>query len=128
MKLLLFTATFYLMISQITVSASFLRGLARKEQEFSTSFLRGLARKELECNCPTVTCVFEPCPYYECRGPNCVLVQPSEPSGGGTPCGPTTCQGNNVCCNESCGICTQPDGSCTLQFCDNGGGLRLLRG
>ena len=41
------------------------------------------------------------------------------PGGGGQPveCGPTTCARGQVCCNESCGICTPPGGFCTQQFC-----------
>ncbi len=35
----------------------------------------------------------------------------------GTPCGPTTCSGGDVCCNASCGICTPPGGFCTQQVC-----------
>jgi hypothetical protein len=37
----------------------------------------------------------------------------------GTPCGPSRCGGGQVCCNESCGICTEPDGFCTQQICDS---------
>lgn len=36
----------------------------------------------------------------------------------GGPCGPTRCQQGEVCCNESCGICTPPGGMCTQQFCE----------
>merc|ERR1712019_74861 len=32
-------------------------------------------------------------------------------------CGPNTCEIGEVCCNESCGICTRPGGFCTKQFC-----------
>jgi hypothetical protein len=32
-------------------------------------------------------------------------------------CGPVTCERGEVCCNESCGICTAPDGACDQQFC-----------
>jgi hypothetical protein len=40
-----------------------------------------------------------------------------EPDGGGVPCGPTTCPPGQVCCNESCGICTPPDGMCIMIAC-----------
>jgi len=33
-------------------------------------------------------------------------------------CGLVTCGRGEVCCNESCGICTRPGGACTEQFCD----------
>ncbi len=43
--------------------------------------------------------------------------------GGGQPCGPTTCNKNEVCCNASCGICV-PKGSgtpCTTISCTDAG-------
>jgi hypothetical protein len=39
-------------------------------------------------------------------------------TGGGVACGPRTCLAGQVCCNESCGICTEPGGVCTQQFCE----------
>ena len=38
-------------------------------------------------------------------------------AGPGPQCGPSTCAFGMVCCNESCGICTEPGGFCTLQLC-----------
>ncbi len=36
-----------------------------------------------------------------------------------TPCGDAMCEGDEFCCNESCGICAPiVGGSCTLQLCD----------
>lgn len=35
----------------------------------------------------------------------------------GPDCGPNQCATGEVCCNESCGICTPPDGSCVDLFC-----------
>jgi hypothetical protein len=32
-------------------------------------------------------------------------------------CGPVTCANGQECCNESCGICTDPGGLCTMQVC-----------
>ena len=32
-------------------------------------------------------------------------------------CGPALCPAGQVCCNESCGICTPPDGACILIAC-----------
>jgi hypothetical protein len=46
-------------------------------------------------------------------------------AGSGAPgeaCGDVTCPSGQVCCNESCGICTAPGGFCTEQFCEPGGG------
>jgi hypothetical protein len=37
--------------------------------------------------------------------------------GGTQSCGPVTCQTGSVCCNDSCGICVIPGGSCTQQIC-----------
>ena len=37
-----------------------------------------------------------------------------------TQCGPNVCGAGQVCCNASCGICTQPDMVCTQQACDGG--------
>jgi len=44
-----------------------------------------------------------PC-YLVCNGP-------------GDRCGNHFCPQGEVCCNESCGICTPPDGYCTREFC-----------
>jgi hypothetical protein len=37
--------------------------------------------------------------------------------GEGEPCGNTTCAVGQVCCNASCGICTEPGMFCTQQAC-----------
>ncbi len=39
-------------------------------------------------------------------------------SGDGVECGPNTCDEGQVCCNASCGICTEPDGVCTEEACE----------
>jgi hypothetical protein len=39
------------------------------------------------------------------------------PDKGGVTCGNTTCQGGQVCCNASCGICTPPGGVCIQTAC-----------
>lgn len=36
----------------------------------------------------------------------------------GERCGPRTCDAGQVCCNASCGICTEPDGACIELFCE----------
>ncbi len=38
--------------------------------------------------------------------------------GSSTPCGTVTCPPGEVCCNRSCGICTEPGGFCIQIFCD----------
>lgn len=43
--------------------------------------------------------------------------------GGGVTCGPTTCAAGEVCCNESCGICTAPGGACPAIACVADGGV-----
>jgi len=43
-------------------------------------------------------------------------------AGGGKACGAVTCERGQECCNESCGICVEPGGSCTEQFCEPPGG------
>jgi hypothetical protein len=42
----------------------------------------------------------------------------SRDGGGGEACGETTCDADQVCCNPSCGICTEPGGACTEQACE----------
>jgi len=46
-------------------------------------------------------------------------AKPDPDCDAGTACGETTCYGDTVCCNESCGICTQPGDFCTQQLCDS---------
>ncbi|SRR5258706_11640748 len=48
------------------------------------------------------------CPKYACH----IECPPKT-----TPCGTGVCTGGQVCCNDSCGICTDPGGFCTEQFC-----------
>ncbi len=40
----------------------------------------------------------------------------------GEPCGPTTCPIGQSCCNESCGICTDPGVGCPAIACASDGG------
>lgn len=44
---------------------------------------------------------------------------PQEEEGPGAPivCGPVTCPAGWVCCNESCGVCTQPGERCSQRNC-----------
>jgi hypothetical protein len=48
--------------------------------------------------CPMIKC------YQDCHG-------------AAQPCGPANCHGGEVCCNESCGICTAPGEMCSDLFC-----------
>jgi hypothetical protein len=41
-----------------------------------------------------------------------------QPEGGGESCGSVQCAAGQVCCNASCGICTEPGGFCTMQMCE----------
>jgi hypothetical protein len=47
-----------------------------------------------------------------------LAVVEREGGGGGVACGPATCGADEVCCNESCGICTAPGDTCTTQACE----------
>jgi hypothetical protein len=38
-------------------------------------------------------------------------------AGVGVSCGKLSCAKSQVCCNASCGICTDPSGACTQQLC-----------
>src|SRR5690606_2522326 len=73
---------------------------------------------------PTVCgCVeqYDPCIAATCpTGTECISDEgegacvPIE----GEACGDTTCGAGQVCCNESCGICTPPDGACIQLVCE----------
>src|SRR5689334_8605709 len=45
------------------------------------------------------------------------IVFDAPDSGPASACGPSTCASGEVCCNESCGICTPPGGFCTQMLC-----------
>jgi hypothetical protein len=56
-------------------------------------------------------------PFFDECGCGCELGdEPVPPKG--EPCGDTTCTDGMVCCNASCGICTQPGMMCTQQACN----------
>ena len=44
------------------------------------------------------------------------------PAKDGPACGTVRCAAGMVCCNDSCGICTPPNGGCTKQICVPPGG------
>ena len=70
-----------------------------------------------------------------CEGSDCDelfgTVEQCEASclGSGVSCGPKTCARGQVCCNESCGVCTKPGGACPAIGCepepDGGTGVEL---
>ncbi len=65
-----------------------------------------------ECKSPPGCGPNVACPavcYGTCRMPN--------EDGNGPACGPVQCKLDQVCCNDSCGICTAPGGGCTKQLC-----------
>lgn len=70
--------------------------------------------------CSCVKPVEDPCALIDCRSGAICTVQNGEPicvSNGSWECGPSVCAAGQVCCNESCGVCTPPDGACTQQAC-----------
>ena len=44
---------------------------------------------------------------------------PSDAGGPPEPCGPVTCAPGLVCCNASCGVCTEPGAGCAAIACAN---------
>lgn len=86
------------------------------------------------CDLQTVQCVRAPCPpvprclpgTHPCAAMTCPMGSRCESHDGegvcvpilGGPCGRITCPADQVCCNESCGICTPVDGVCTQQLCE----------
>lgn len=62
------------------------------------------------CELVQVQCVSAPCdPVPECK--------PDAAAGGHVTCGKNTCAAGQVCCNASCGICTDPGGMCIQMAC-----------
>jgi hypothetical protein len=86
---------------------------------------------DYKTDCAPVNCFIPPCDENKCIDGFCTLVTTEDRndlpnnnvnnetlSNGGEPCGSATCDLNQVCCNESCGICTEVGGVCTAQYCD----------
>jgi hypothetical protein len=66
------------------------------------------------CEMVQVQCVRAPCdPVPECK-------PDAAPAAGGGACGKSTCAAGQVCCNSSCGICTEPGKGCIKMFCHDG--------
>lgn len=82
---------------------------------------------EVQCiraPCPPLPqCVPDPtaCAAVRCMsGTRCVEEAGTArcvPEEGGVPCGSAVCAAGQVCCNASCGICTEPGGVCIQQAC-----------
>jgi hypothetical protein len=66
-----------------------------------------------ECNVgPVIDC--QPGSTFDDSPSVCACL----PATGGEPCGDVTCGEGLVCCNASCGICTEPDGVCIQIACE----------
>ncbi len=98
-------------------------------------------KTDRHCKVTEVQCVRAPCPpLVECvlndegGAPGCELIDcrpgdkcvedasgagscVADGGGEGVACGKGTCAAGDVCCNESCGVCTPPGGACTQQVC-----------
>ncbi len=82
-------------------------------------------KPEEHCDLVQVVCVTEPCEAVAECVPDNLAIEPFESEVGderaeadGTSCGKNTCSGGQVCCNASCGICTEPGGACIQRVCD----------
>ena len=102
--------------------------------------VRAVSERKIAESCPLPLKCFDPCPENKCspsqtcvaretfitlpggtKCPDCPVFQAcvvTKP--GSVPCGSTQCPPTEVCCNTSCGICTPPDGLCTLSTECNG--------
>ena len=93
-----------LMIAAVSAAAC---AFAEEEgdNELVTSELRGGCHWECpRCAPHDTVCSMRPCQLI-CNGH-------------GPRCGNHFCPQGEVCCNESCGICTPPGGFCTMQYCE----------
>lgn len=66
------------------------------------------------CEMVEVQCIRAPCNPV----PQCTPHVPSPESGAS--CGQNTCAAGQECCNQSCGICTDPGKGCIKLFCPDG--------
>ncbi len=71
------------------------------------------------CALVEVQCVQAPCERVAECVPDELEAVPL-PEGQGQACGKNTCAQGQVCCNASCGICTEPGGVCIQLACDEG--------
>ncbi|NIR59587.1 MAG: hypothetical protein GWO02_08720 [Gammaproteobacteria bacterium] len=63
--------------------------------------------------CPTI--------YCEPTGDGGISDGGEDGSTGGEPCGPVVCEGGDVCCNASCGVCAAPGEACPAIACADAG-------
>lgn len=78
-------------------------------------------------DCAPINCFIPPCDENKCMDGWCTVVVTKDRNdsnanngtvaNGGEACGSTTCDVDQVCCNESCGICSEVGGFCTAQYC-----------
>jgi hypothetical protein len=68
------------------------------------------------CNIHYICQVTTPNGKGQCCGrAKCVKIDDTPVA---VPCGKHSCEGGQVCCNESCGICTEPDAGCIALYCE----------
>jgi hypothetical protein len=70
-----------------------------------------------DADCGPIYCVTSPCVQPICRGRLCVEPKSKPSDGGGPRCGDGHCGHGEICCNDSCGICSPPDGVCIQTVC-----------
>ena len=75
--------------------------------------IQGYYWNSATCQCePSQACAVRCASGYTLDESTCSCV----PSGGSS-CGTATCAAGQVCCNSSCGICTEPGGACIQLYC-----------
>ena len=99
----LFGAVLLVLAAQVVAWGSTDGGSAEIEGTRMSRAARRLGCRTVCTHCPSR----QVCPHH------CVVRCPANT----VPCGPSACTNGEVCCNESCGICTPPDGLCTQQAC-----------
>ena len=70
-----------------------------------------VAQSPEQCQVVKFACQPGEQPFFDDCGCGCEVAK-------GEPCGPNTCAAGQVCCNASCGICTDPGMFCTQQACE----------
>ncbi|KAK0631198.1 hypothetical protein B0T14DRAFT_417318 [Immersiella caudata] len=65
--------------------------------------------------CTQQVCTEKPDPIVEPKPKP--TKTPAPPKGQGPKCGSARCDAGDVCCNDSCGICTPPGGACIMLYC-----------
>jgi eight-cysteine-cluster-containing protein len=63
-------------------------------------------------------CVGGKCQFARDQALGQCIAACNQPAPTGEPCGSVTCGAGLVCCNASCGICTEPGGFCIQIVCD----------